>query len=713
MKKFIGLALAGLFMASGLSAEFMNPKTGLKAMDAKKIQAETRDIVYANIDDPNGVEFPEWEFVYDEDVDIETNFYDYMPGSYNAIPMSVNENGRVFIVFHRTPTNNPGELRRVYFAQIEDGVLVSNDNVTSEPGHQGYAGLALDPVSSDPFYVWHENMDDDASYEVHMAWEAYSFAPTVIKSGFPVIDNSEIAGVDTPFADDEFIWPYIFIRNSPAGNGMRRIFVIANNYKTHAENPSESALIAYADFDDADVSNIQINAFAEKDWNYETVPMFDAWNAGEGGWVRPMKAPFVTEDGAVVFMGHLVGDNYHNGDANLFYIHTDDIANPDWQASYSVGFKSLPYPANSAGGGTMGVLHESLGYTMANTGHFNIVESSDGKLRFIGDMALGGQDESDPSSEVYFPDFQYVKEFVLDPVSGEYEVVDLFPQGVDIHDDQPVLPWDLNEDGEYDNTVTGEDGTVWPVVPDNFPIEYWDTEQAFHMNKFSMVAAENQPWLFAMWMDATKSRKVNGDNPDEEYNDYAEVPEIFVCVSADNGQSWTKPLVMNSMNTPKFEGQIPAAIYPGNKIIVDGDYGYIDLFYLDDNTYGSGSQGAGAADGGTQKYNRIKINFSNISSNDGEEVIASKISTQNYPNPFNPTTAISFNINKASNVNVKIYNVKGALVKTIDAGFQNAGPNSVIWNGVDNDNNSVASGVYFYKVTAGNETAMNKMILMK
>ncbi len=113
MKKFIGLALAGLFMASGLSAEFMNPKTGLKAMDAKKIQAETRDIVYANIDDPNGVEFPEWEFVYDEDVDIETNFYDYMPGSYNAIPMSVNENGRVFIVFHRTPTNNPGELRRV------------------------------------------------------------------------------------------------------------------------------------------------------------------------------------------------------------------------------------------------------------------------------------------------------------------------------------------------------------------------------------------------------------------------------------------------------------------------------------------------------------------------------------------------------------------------------------------------------------------------
>lgn len=84
---------------------------------------------------------------------------------------------------------------------------------------------------------------------------------------------------------------------------------------------------------------------------------------------------------------------------------------------------------------------------------------------------------------------------------------------------------------------------------------------------------------------------------------------------------------------------------------------------------------------------------------------------QNYPNPFNPTTSISFNLPNASNWTLKIYNIIGQLVK----GFEgySSGQVSVTWNGKDNSGNEVASGIYFYKLTADKFSATKKMILVK
>jgi len=69
---------------------------------------------------------------------------------------------------------------------------------------------------------------------------------------------------------------------------------------------------------------------------------------------------------------------------------------------------------------------------------------------------------------------------------------------------------------------------------------------------------------------------------------------------------------------------------------------------------------------------------------------------QNYPNPFNVKTSISFALPTSANVTVTIYNVAGQVVQTINAGQMNAGVNSVNW-----DASNVGSGVYFYKVVAG------------
>ena len=87
----------------------------------------------------------------------------------------------------------------------------------------------------------------------------------------------------------------------------------------------------------------------------------------------------------------------------------------------------------------------------------------------------------------------------------------------------------------------------------------------------------------------------------------------------------------------------------------------------------------------------------------------------NYPNPFNPETTISFSLTAkdAKNAKIEIYNVKGQKIKTLLAGNLEKGTQSVIWNGMDSNNKPIASGIYFYKLSAGKETAMKKMLLLK
>ncbi len=87
--------------------------------------------------------------------------------------------------------------------------------------------------------------------------------------------------------------------------------------------------------------------------------------------------------------------------------------------------------------------------------------------------------------------------------------------------------------------------------------------------------------------------------------------------------------------------------------------------------------------------------------------------SQNYPNPFNPVTSISFTIKEKSNVKLSIYNIKGQLVKTLKNEVMASGKHSIVWNGKDNNNQNVTSGVYFYKIDSNNFSSTRKMILMK
>jgi hypothetical protein len=78
----------------------------------------------------------------------------------------------------------------------------------------------------------------------------------------------------------------------------------------------------------------------------------------------------------------------------------------------------------------------------------------------------------------------------------------------------------------------------------------------------------------------------------------------------------------------------------------------------------------------------------------------------NAPNPFNPLTKISFSAAQAGKVTIRIYNVAGQLVRTLDTKVEKAGPASVTWDGRNNAGRGVVSGVYFYKATFADGKSM-------
>ena len=91
-----------------------------------------------------------------------------------------------------------------------------------------------------------------------------------------------------------------------------------------------------------------------------------------------------------------------------------------------------------------------------------------------------------------------------------------------------------------------------------------------------------------------------------------------------------------------------------------------------------------------------------------------QFSVRNYPNPFNPSTRIEYNMPRAGELSIKIYNVRGELVRVLVDDIVEAGPGLVIWDGSDAAGEATASGVYFYETRAlGKAPQVKKMVMVK
>ena len=108
----------------------------------------------------------------------------------------------------------------------------------------------------------------------------------------------------------------------------------------------------------------------------------------------------------------------------------------------------------------------------------------------------------------------------------------------------------------------------------------------------------------------------------------------------------------------------------------------------------------------------VKLTRANITSmNDHTENATHETKftlSQNYPNPFNPSTTIEYKLNKSAKVCLKIFNLSGQEVEILVNGIENAGSHKISWHPTN-----LSSGVYFYRLQAGEFSETKKLLLQK
>jgi len=130
------------------------------------------------------------------------------------------------------------------------------------------------------------------------------------------------------------------------------------------------------------------------------------------------------------------------------------------------------------------------------------------------------------------------------------------------------------------------------------------------------------------------------------------------------------------------------------------------LFLPEHDLYGNPRIYGSAIDIGCNEYSGY------VHSSD-PELVDEPVELWAYPNPFNPITTIRFCLDKPADIRLEIYNQRGQLVKSLAQGKANPGWSSMIWNGTDNQNRKVASGLYYSKLSYDGKSVAKKMILMR
>ncbi len=169
----------------------------------------------------------------------------------------------------------------------------------------------------------------------------------------------------------------------------------------------------------------------------------------------------------------------------------------------------------------------------------------------------------------------------------------------------------------------------------------------------------------------------------------------------------TTDLTSNFMVASNIQdGAVTIAMASGNELAHGGQ-----LLNIEAEVVGSG--------------NNIVVSLESISLNDNSVSSVTSVGTkndnvpatyelsQNYPNPFNPSTTIEYKLPERAFVEMKIYDITGREVATLVSGMQEAGTHNVVWNATNGYGVKVASGVYIYRITAGNFTQLKKMVLLK
>jgi hypothetical protein len=672
------------------------------------------------------------------------SYYDYMIGSYNNCPVWKNPDpayGGYFLAFHGKRTDQGS--RKVFFPYIEDDGTIGNmmDNYWQDVW-EGYPSLAIDPLSGKPMYAWHGNFDGtaDTEYEVNFSYDSFISGSAGLMSDPETIINNPIPDYVYNTSDNEFLWPSVQIGPSP-DMVMHRIYVLARNAQSHAANtsPSENVYIAYADF---------VPELLEIDypfeWNYISIPMLDAWNNATDIWRRMSGAFVAGDDGNIYYIGYhqssamvdnsdieepdldvYLCDNYGEGTWQRI---TGDSRYPGWNPSSNYG-NLLWYFVESDGYSP--IADDNLHWKLMNSSHFNAVfDSQNAEIHLPGLWTqYWTETVNGVPSSFFHPTFHTVKDLVFDLGSQTFSIREVYPQAGTSEDNLLWLPWDQDADGQVDEYYTNPDdpndyNNGMPMMTTTWPFPHWDSTahddaMMYHYNNIKITQPDQNGNMACVWQDSNRARLYNTyptDYPD--LAPYADTPEIWISLSGDFGVNWSDPISLNKVETTQFADIKPMWVYPVNQTKSYGvnttDFeGKLALMFYDDYSWGSYviSSPEGQNLGGQVKF--MELSFTPVPNDDETAVSQISALNQNSPNPFTQNTEIKYVLDKVSAISLEIFNVKGQKIRTLVNDYKAKGSYTASWDATDGNNNSVSSGVYFYRLSDGKTSQTRKMLLLK
>ena len=210
----------------------------------------------------------------------------------------------------------------------------------------------------------------------------------------------------------------------------------------------------------------------------------------------------------------------------------------------------------------------------------------------------------------------------------------------------------------------------------------WENETWINENKYTNIYNTNQKLIEMLNQQWENETWVNNEKRTYSYDNENLIEEL--------GQRWESETWRNS---DKW-----AYTYDNGNLIEELDQWWENETWINDEKY-------------THTYEQY-VGIENET--EKVDLIPAKFTLSNYPNPFNSQTIIQFELPQASMVSLNIFNLKGELIKSLSNEQRwAAGSHSLIWDGTDNQNRPVSSGVYFYQILMDKFNQNKKCLFLK